>query len=138
MKPGIIECAFQGTVGRDPQRRTSQNTGRDWASFSVACGEDENAQWLDVACFGPSVDQAVQLTKGDAVYVEGKISLRTWQNEDGSKRTTLSVAAKLVQPMGRIGNRKPKQTRKTSAAGETQKPKSSVNAPLDFNDPLPF
>lgn len=136
MKAGIIECAFIGTAGRDPTRRTSQRTGRDWVSLSIAVGDEDSLQWLDVAAFGPAVDQVMQIAKGDRLYCEGKISMRTWQNEDGTSRTTLSVAANLVQPMGKIGERKPKKTR---PAKETKpKPKPNVHEPLPFDDALPI
>jgi single-stranded DNA-binding protein len=130
-----IECAFTGTIGREPVRRTSERTGRDWASFAVAVGEEPDTQWLDVACFGPMVEVAATLAKGDRCYCEGRISLRTWQNNDGTSRTTLSVAASLVQPMGKIGQQRPKRTRKTTAA---EKPKTNYHDPLPFNDELPI
>jgi single-stranded DNA-binding protein len=106
-----IECAFTGTIGREPTRRTSERTGRDWASFAVAVGEDPDTQWLDVACFGPMVEAAASLARGDRCSAEGRISLRTWQNHDGTPRTTPSVAASLAQPMGKIGQQRPKRYR---------------------------
>lgn len=129
-----IECAFAGTCGRDPTRQTSERTGREWASFSVAVGKDDDTQWVDVAYFGPNVDSACALKAGDRVYVEGKLSLRTWQNNDGSTRTVLNVAASLVQPLGKIGERKPKKPRK----GKEEPAKPDINAPLPFDDELPF
>jgi single stranded DNA-binding protein len=128
-----IECALQGTLGRDPTRRTSAS-GRDWVSFSVAVGEEADLQWVDVAAFGPNVDVAGALIKGDRVYIEGRIKLRTWQNNDGSMRSTLSVSASLVQPLGKIGAQKPKKPR----AAKAEKPKVDPNAPIPFNDALPF
>lgn len=129
-----IECAFAGTLGRDPTKRTS-NAGRDWVSFSVAVGEDPEVQWVEVACFGPSIDDAAGLVKGDRCYVEGTLKLRTWQNNDGSTRTTLSVSARKIQALGKIGMQRPKKPRVTKAA---EKPKVDPQAPIAFNDPLPF
>jgi single-strand DNA-binding protein len=128
-----IECALQGTLGRDPARRTS-SAGREWVNFSIAVGEGDETQWVEVACFGPSVDAAEGLAKGDRAYIEGNIKLRTWQNNDGSTRTTLNVAARLVQPLGKIGMQRPKKAR----AAKVEKPKPDPQAPIAFNDPLPF
>lgn len=128
-----IECALQGTLGRDPMKRTS-NAGRDWVNFSVAVGEGDDTQWVEVACFGPNIDDAACLVKGDRVYVEGNLKLRTWQNNDGSTRTTLNVSARKVQPMGKIGQQRPKKPR----AEKAEKPKADPNAPLPFDDPIPF
>lgn len=130
-----IECAFAGKVDREPVKRTSTYTGRDWVSFSVVVGEDQDAQRLDVACFGPSVDVATALNAGDQVYCEGKIKLRRWDDGSEAGKASLSVSARLIQPMGKIGQSKPKRTR---AAKPQEKPKADVQAPLDFNDPLPF
>lgn len=140
MKPGIIECALIGACGKDPTRRTSERTGRDYATFSVAVGEGEETQWLDVVCFGPAVDAAMTLAKGDRAYLEGKISLRTWQNTDGSSRQQLSLVASLVQALGKIGERKPKRTRMTTAAKarRANAQSAAVNQPLPFNDEIGF
>jgi single-strand DNA-binding protein len=137
MKPGIIETAFAGHLSRDPERRTAQSSGREFAVFGVCCGDAPNIQWVDVACFGPAVDAAMTLVKGDMAYIEGKLSLRTWQNQDGTSRQQLSVVASVVQPLGKIGERKPKATRKTTAARMRSK-SAVVNAPLGFDDQLPI
>ena len=138
MKPGIIECAFTGHLSRDPERRASLNTGREYAIFAVCCGDAPNTQWLDVACFGPAVDIAATLVKGDRVYCEGKISLRTWENQDGTTRQQLSVVVSVLQPLGKIGERKPKATRKTSAAKARDAGSKSDMVHRPFNDELPI
>lgn len=141
MKPGVIECALIGGCGRAPERRTSQNSGRDYATVSLAVGEGEAVQWLDVVAFGPAVDAMMLLAKGDACYIEGKLSLKSWtSSQDGTTRQQLSVVASLVQPMGRIGERKPKATRKTSAAQArgANANSAAVHQPLPFDDELPI
>lgn len=141
MKPGVIECALIGGCGRKPERSTSRNTGRDYATVSLAVGEGEAVQWLDVVAFGPAVDAMMTLAKGDACYIEGKLSLKSWtSSQDGTTRQQLSVVASLVQPMGRIGERKPKATRKTSAAVARGAGAASaaVHQPLPFDDELPI
>lgn len=128
-----IECALQGTLGRDPTRRTSAS-GRDWVSFSVAVGHEPDVQWVDVACFGPNIDAAAGLVKGDRVYVEGNIKLRSWGDADGTTRSTLSVSARKVEPLGKIGMQRPKKPR----AAKVEKPRADSQAPIAFNDALPF
>ena len=141
MKPGIIECALIGGCGRAPERRTSQNTGRDYATVSLAVGEGEAVQWLDVVAFGPAVDAMMLLAKGDACYVEGKLSLKSWtSSQDGTVRQQLSVVASLVQPLALIGRSRPKATRKTSAAQAkgVGAVSAAVHQPLPFDDAIPF
>jgi hypothetical protein len=50
-----IETAFTGRIGQEPVLRESK-AGKSWLSFSVAVGEDENVQWLQVAAFGAKAE----------------------------------------------------------------------------------
>lgn len=129
-----IHAAFCGRLGRDAEIRTAKS-GRQWLSLSAIAGEDDDAQWVSIACFSETIAaMAGQLTKGTEVYIEGNLRLRTWEAQDGP-RTTLSVSASLVQPLALIGMKKPKAPR----AAKTRR-KVDANAPVEapFNDGLPF
>ena len=130
-----IECAFQGIVDRTPERRTSDRTGRDWLSFVVTVGEDADAQKVYVVCFGPAVDVGSTLSVGDSVYCEGKLSLRAWNSFDGTSQKTLSVVTSLVQPLGKIGEKRPKRKPKLK---QEKIQKTDFHKPLPFNDELPI
>jgi single-strand DNA-binding protein len=41
------------------------------------------------------------LTKGSPVFVEGRLQSRSWQTQDGQKRSTIEVVANSVQFLGR-------------------------------------
>ena len=72
---GTIEAAFIGRVGSDPELRTSQ-AGKPWCRFSVAVGESDDMQWINVAAFGEVAERLCgQLAKGDRAYVEGTLRL---------------------------------------------------------------
>jgi len=133
-----IEAAFTGTVGRDAQLRTAKS-GREWLSFSVVVGEEPDQQWVQVAAFLGHIGELVpQLSASTQVYVEGKIKLRSWDAPDGP-RSGLSVVASVIQPLGLIGAKRPKKPRspKGEAPAKT-KTNADVNAPLPFDDPIPF
>lgn len=107
MRAGVIECAFAGVLGRDPERREDRN-GDAWCSFPVAVGEGEAVQWVRVAAFRQAAALVLEhCRKGGRVYVEGRLTLDTWTAKDGAERHGLSVAAWRVEPIGLIGNRKP-------------------------------
>ena len=90
------------------EARTSQ-AGKPWCRFSVAVGQGDDAQWVSVACFGEVAERVCeQLAKGDRAYVEGAIRMNEWQDREGLTRHGLQVAAWRVEPMGRIGRRKPR------------------------------
>ncbi len=128
-----IECALQGTLGRDPMQRTAAS-GRQWVLLIVLVGEDPDVPEVSVACFGPNIDIAATLKERDRIYCEGNLKLRIWQNADGSSRPTLSVAARVLQAVGKIGQQRPKKPR----AAKAEKPKTNFHEPLPFNDELPI
>lgn len=144
-----IETAFTGRVGKDIELRTSK-TGKPWCSFTVAVGADNDTQWVRVALFGEKAEEAARaIAKGDRVYIEGRLKLATWE-KDGQTRHGLDVAAWLAQPMGKIGNRKPK--RANPGEGQATPPDGSrdwqrpietgqgngVLAAVTSDDPIPF
>lgn len=133
-----IHCAFEGRLGRDAEMKTAKASGRQFMTLSVIEGADDEAQWLNVVAWSESLAEiASHLTKGTEVYVEGKIKLRSWESDAGT-RYGLSVSASLVQPLALIGRSRPKAPRKTATAKQRDKAAADPNRPLEFNDPLPF
>ena len=110
-----IECAFEGRLGGAPTLRTSQ-AGKPWCALNVVHGKDDAATWLSVAVFGAEAETVAGLEKGAAVYVEGRLTLETWQDKEGRERSGLKVAASLVQPLGQIGRKRPAKAPATAGA----------------------
>lgn len=112
-----IQCAFTGTLGQDPELKTSKS-GKPWASFSVAIDEasEEATTWVRVAVFGQLATRLYpELKKGTEVYCEGRLRLNSWTGKDGRERSGLRVAAAKIEVLGRIGfdpsQRRPTETR---------------------------
>jgi single-strand DNA-binding protein len=129
-----IECAFAGRIGQEPAKESK--AGKPWLSFSVAVGEGDDVQWLQVAAFGArATELAGSLKKCDRVYIEGRLRLNTWTGKDGTAQAGLSMAASLVQPLGQIGAKRPSKPKATAS-------RSEVYAPLDkqpaLHDAIPF
>ncbi len=132
-----IACAFEGRLGRDAEVKTARASGRRFVALSVIEGEGDEAQWVNVLCWSDSLADIVpSLVKGVEVYVRGKIRLRSWDSDQGT-RYGLSVSAELVEPLALIGRDKPKAPPKARG-----KAKVDSQAPLEktqpFNDALPF
>lgn len=123
---GIV-CAFEGRLARDADIKTVKATGRPFLAMSVIEGDGDEAQWINVVAWSESLTEiAAHLVKGVAVYIEGKVRLRTWESADGS-RASLSVSASLVQPLALIGRSKPKAPR--AAAKGKSRAKTDLYAP---------
>lgn len=53
--------------------------------------------FVDCAAFGKTAETVCQyLKKGSRVHVEGRLSFRSWQTEDGQKRSKLEIIADRV------------------------------------------
>jgi single-strand DNA-binding protein len=63
--------------------------------------KQENGQWvdgdpcfLDVTVWGKAAENAAEsITKGSTINVVGRLSMRTWEDKEGNKRTSYEVTA---------------------------------------------
>ena len=108
--------------------------------LSVAVDEGEGeagpaaTTWTKVLAFGDQAETAAELTKGAEVYVEGRLRFEHWTDKEGAARTGLTVLARLVQPVGRIGRRRPA----TARPGPPQHPQMMHRPPIPDDDDVPF
>jgi len=94
-----------GNVGNDPEMRFIAN-GNPVTSFRVATNrfyttpEGERKQetdWFSVVTWNKLAEQCNQfLAKGRLVYVEGRLHNRSWESQDGQKRSRTEVIANRV------------------------------------------
>jgi single-strand DNA-binding protein len=95
-----------GNLGRDPEMRYTP-TGQALTSFSVASnrtyktasGEQrEETEWFNCQAFGKLGETCNQyLTKGQQVYVEGRLTSRTYQTRDGQTRHSDDITVREIQ-----------------------------------------
>lgn len=81
------------------------------AKFSVATNEnyrDKNGEWQkltewhDVVAWRYLAERAERdLKKGASVYIEGKLTHRKWQDQDGNNRKTTEVVANYFRILNR-------------------------------------
>ena len=105
-----------GNLGRDPEMRYTPN-GQSVTSFSVASnrkyttstGErQEETEWFNVSAWGKLGETCSQyLTKGSQVYVEGRLSSRTYQTQGGETRHVNEINLTDVQFLGGSKDREP-------------------------------
>jgi len=98
----LNKVMFIGNLGKDPETRLL-NDNKSVAKFSLATSEgykdqngswQEKTQWHDVICWRKLAERAGEtLHKGDTVYVQGKLTHRTWEDKDGNNRRTTEVVA---------------------------------------------
>lgn len=103
---GLCKAIVIGNLGGDPEMRYTPS-GRPFTTFRVACSRTYNTQdgerreeteWFRVTTWGRLAEISNQyLAKGRRVYVEGRLSSRSWEGADGEKRFGLEISATEVQ-----------------------------------------
>ena len=99
-----------GNLGRDPEMRYSAS-GNPMTSFSIAsnhryttaAGERrEETEWFNCTAFGRLADTCNQyLSRGQQVYVEGRLRSRQYDRRDGTPGFSLDVTVTDMQMLGR-------------------------------------
>ena len=94
-----------GNLGSEPEMRYTPG-GRPVTSFRVATnwryttpdGERrEETEWFTVVSWGKLAEQCNQyLTKGRLVYIEGRLRMRSWEGQDGQRRSRNEIVAERV------------------------------------------
>ncbi len=92
-----------GNVTRDPELRFTQG-GMAVANFGVAWnkkkqdGEDE-VSFFDVSCFRQLAENVAEsITKGSRVVIYGTLSQRSWENQEGERRSKVEIIADDIAP----------------------------------------
>ena len=93
-----------GNLTRDPELRFT-NDGVPVCSFGLAVNRvrsrNEEVDFFDISAWrelGETI--ANYKKKGDPILVEGRLQYRTWEAQDGSKRSKVDVVADNVQFLG--------------------------------------
>jgi single-strand DNA-binding protein len=123
----VNKAIIIGNLGRDPEVRFTPN-GRARATFSVATTErwvDQNGQkqekteWHNIVVWGKQAETCGQyLAKGRQVYVEGRITNRSYDDKDGNKRYISEIVARDVRFLGGGGGGRGTEAGFSAPAGE--------------------
>jgi len=134
--PSHNEAILIGHAGKDPELRYTQG-GDAVANFSIATSEkwkdknngewQEKTTWHNIVCYRQLAERIEKsVSKGNLVFVNGKIRENKWQTAEGEDRRRTEIVAITVKNL----TPKPKQ--------ETAAPPASVGAPTVPQDDIPF
>lgn len=109
MSRDLNKVMIIGHLGRDPEMRYTPS-GRPVTTFTVATnrswnttdGEKHNeTEWFNVVSWGNLAEICKQyLSKGQQVYVEGRLQTRRWEDADNIKRTSVEIVASEMMILG--------------------------------------
>jgi len=99
-----------GNLTRDPELRATGG-GTSVCKLGLAVNErakdpttgewGERPNYFDIDVFGAQAESCAQyLAKGRQVAIEGRLRWRSWETQDGQKRSAVSVVANNVQFIG--------------------------------------
>lgn len=102
MSRGLNKVMIMGNLGRSPEMRYTPS-GRPVTTFSVATNRSwvnaagerrEETEWFNVVAWGNLAEICKQhLTKGQHIYVEGRLQTRAWEDQNGKKHYRTELVA---------------------------------------------
>lgn len=142
-----------GNVGADPDIQTFDN-GTTKAAFSLATSEkykdrdgekQEKTEWHNIVLWKGLVDIVEKyVKKGDKLYIEGKITTRSWDGKDGNKRYITEIVAMNMTMLGSKnsssdGEDEPEKSKEVKTKGQKVSSKDQKGEPTpNEEDDLPF
>lgn len=151
MSRSLNKAMIIGNLGADPEIR-STGSGTRVATLSVATSRSwtdrsgqtqEKTEWHRVVAWDRLAEICERyLSKGDRVYVEGRIEYRQWEGQDGQTRYTTEIRAREMIMLGGRGDSggAPSRGSRGDAGKESEDDDYSdfSNEALMGEDDLPF
>src|SRR5512137_13009 len=109
MSRGLNKVMIIGNLGREPEMRYTPS-GRPVTTFNVATSRTWNTsegekrvetEWFNIVAWSSLAEICKQyLTKGQQVYIEGRLQTRHWDDTEGNKHTSIEIVASEMIMLG--------------------------------------
>ena len=138
MTRGLNKVMIIGHLGRDPEMRYTPS-GKPVTTFTVAVSRSWNSgdgerhtetEWFNIVAWGNLAETCKQyLTKGQLVYIEGRLQTRKWEDKEGQKHSSVEVVANEMTMLSdrREGNHNNNTEAGAAAPNEEGAPASNNN-----------
>lgn len=138
---------LMGNLTRDPELRYTPS-GLAVASFGIAINrtwtaksgeQKEDVCYVDINIFGRRAEVVGEyFSKGNPIFIEGRLQFNQWETKDGQKRSTLRVVADNFQFIGGLAKR-PEAGEVTSSKDNKPPEMIPEDVNLDINnEEIPF
>jgi len=108
MATNMNSVSVVGNATRDPELRFTPS-GQAIATFGIAVNRswrnkqtnewDEAVSFFDVTCWAQLAENVAEsVTKGTRVLVTGRLEQRSWETNDGEKRSKVEIVAEEIGP----------------------------------------
>jgi single-strand DNA-binding protein len=109
MARSLNKVMIIGHLGRDPEMRYTPS-GKPVTTFTVATGrlwksadgeQHSETEWFNVVAWGSLAERCKNyLSKGQQVYVEGRLQTRRWDDNEGAKHISIEIVANEMLMLG--------------------------------------
>jgi len=145
---GVNKVTLIGRLGKDPDVRFLENNIA-LARFPLATSEyyldkqgqkQERTEWHNIAVWRKLAESAQKvLTKGKLVYIEGKLSTRSYQDAGGQMRYVTEVIATNFILLDRRDLYKNNESQTAPQSSSEVEKDDNIDIPAEeFGDDLPF
>jgi single-strand DNA-binding protein len=145
----VNKAILVGNVGNDPEVKYLEG-GTAVAKFSLATTENyknkagervSQTEWHNIVAWRHLAELTEKyITKGKQLFIEGRITNRSWEDQDGNKRYTTEIVAQSIQMLGRKSDdevQSPGSPHQESGNRTVDKPQPE-EVDVDEDDDLPF
>ena len=142
-----------GNVTRDPELKFL-NSGQAALRLSIAVNRrwqnrqtqewEERVSYFEVSAYGPMAENAANsVQKGARVIVTGRLEQRSWETDNGDKRSIVEIAADEIAPSLRyataVVTKTPRAEGGNFSSGDRPTPRPASNEPSTYAfDEEPF
>lgn len=133
---GVNKVILIGNLGKKPEIRHLES-GRAVANGTIATSETyknkngervTNTEWHNIVLWTPLAEIADKyLDKGSQVYVEGKLTSRSYDDKDGIKRYITEVVVQNLTMLGAKSDNQNQQNDQQSGGYEQQAQRNTVH-----------
>ena len=136
-----------GNVTDDPELRFTPS-GRPVANFTVAVNrrfKNNDGQWEDrldgffrCSCWADMAENAAEsLTKGTRVLVTGRLNQRSWEDNDGNKRSAFEVQVDEIGPSLKWATAQVTKSNRSTGGGQSSGGQGGQSSGSDWSAPAP-
>ena len=150
--PNFNKVLLMGNLTREPELRVTPK-GTSVCQFGMAVNrvfsveggeKQEETTFVDVEAWGRQAEVISKyVTKGNPLFIEGRLKFDSWESKTGEKRSKLKVVVENMQLMGgRSGDAQGGGARPAAASPESHAPQQRSQAPApasdDIEEDVPF
>lgn len=134
MSRGLNKVMIIGHLGRDPEMRYTPS-GKPVTTFTVAVSRSWNSgdgerhtetEWFNIVAWSNLAETCKQyLSKGQQVYIEGRLQTRRWDDKEGVKHSSVEIVANEMTFLSE--RREGGHTQEAAPASEENEPPATDN-----------